>query len=217
MIYVFNGEYENELKAIDKEMEWGKLHVIELGESGRGRRLISLPCPNELEKLKVGEHPELSIGVTKTGRPRINTSRKGETYDYAIISTEGGYTRRGDGYVFGWANGEVETLASGNGADGDAGRIGSWNVHVFKIPMGTCCMFGIRTAGSGYGFPMRYLFHTSKNKWYIVDKECINDFLEVKSEEISEIPLDALLRYLGPDGSVNEFSENITECGFSAV
>ena len=51
----------------------------------------------------------------------------------------------------------------------------------------------------------------------MVDKEYMKDFLEVKSEEISEIPLDALLRYLGPDGSRNEFSENMSEYGFSTI
>ena len=47
---------------------------------------------------------------------------------YLMISSQYGYTRRGNGYIK--TNGEI--LADGYGADGDAGRIGTWDAYLIK-------------------------------------------------------------------------------------
>jgi len=63
------------------------------------------------------------VKLSMSGKPKIV-----EAYDptiYIIISTGNGYTRRGDGSVEIFKD-SARILAEGNGADGDAGRIGIW-------------------------------------------------------------------------------------------
>lgn len=114
------------------EMDFGTLHQIALGEKGRGRKEIRITCPAGCvveEGLNVG----LTIGLTKSGRPRINAQKDGTLY--LLLSTQGGYTRRGGGEAYKWVGNTAtyEKLAEGNGADGDAGRIGQWYCYLIKV------------------------------------------------------------------------------------
>lgn len=60
------------LKKQEVEMNWGLLYRYEAGEEGRGRRLLCLPTsPNAID-IEAGLHKDLTIGFTKTGRPRVN-------------------------------------------------------------------------------------------------------------------------------------------------
>ena len=112
--------------AKERNLEFGTIYQICVGEDGRGRREIRLACP-ENTVLHEGCNFDYTIGLTKNGRPRINKQKDGKTY--FLISTEGRYTRRGNGWVGGWINntGKYKCLAAGNGADGTAGRIGYWD------------------------------------------------------------------------------------------
>ena len=163
----------------DKEMDWGTLTRFTVGEEGRGRKLMSLPVPQWLEKLE-GEklYPDLTIGETKTGRPRIVKGT--DTRMFMILSAEGGYTRRGDGviYVRKGTYDKIKTLASGNGADGDAGRVGFWMCACIEVPNDDF-IIRVRTSGSGYGTP---------SDFYIVHQcavyHAVNEDLEATCEHI---------------------------------
>ena len=125
----------------EKEMEFGKIFQIVLGEYGRGRKELRLPCP-EGTNLSVGCNFDFSIGETKSGRPRINRKKDGRIF--LLICTKGRYTRRGDGWFGAW--------------DGDAGRIGSWDAVLCEIlgqPKNE--WFRIRTGGGGYGIPPQFI------------------------------------------------------------
>lgn len=145
------------LWAEAKEMDWGSLHHITLGEEGRGRSLISLPCPKDIEFIDEGMHDELSIGTTKSGRPRINKWRDDKLF--MILSAAGGYTRRGCGTVQVLKKDvdRVDIITRGNGADGAAGRIGYWDCMVLEAPL-TDLVIRVRTSGAGYGTPSDLYF-----------------------------------------------------------
>ena len=133
---------KQEMKA--KEMPFGVLNCVELGESGRGRKLLVLP--SEVDILE-GLNPDITIGLSKTGKPRINRFKDNDLY--LMIDTGYGYTRRGDGRV--WVlkddKDKLQVLAGGYGADGDAGRIGNWDVMVLKVPANFTGFFRIVLSG----------------------------------------------------------------------
>ena len=121
--------YSNKIKSV-KEIEITeeiKYSAIPLGEEGRGRKRYALPS---IFNLKKGMNPKLSIGLTKSGKFRIVPSKGSDIY--LLIDTEEEYTRKGDGCTF-VEYGNVETKTIANGADGEAGRIGSWNVDILKV------------------------------------------------------------------------------------
>ena len=108
-----------------RKMSFGELRCIVMGEKGRGRKEILLPS---LSGITCGLNKDLTIGVTKNGRPRINKLKPQEKDNsmYLLIDTYGGYSRQGNGYIDFRAEQGFEIISEGNGADGDAGRIGSW-------------------------------------------------------------------------------------------
>ena len=87
-----NRNLESEVRQFD----WGTIFQVALGEHGRGRKLLTLTCPEDTE-IKSGINEEYSIGSTKSGKPRIVKKKDNELY--MILSSEGGYTRRGDGTI----------------------------------------------------------------------------------------------------------------------
>ena len=121
------------LQVETRKMSFGELSVISLGEKGRGRKEIILPS---MVDIKFGMNEGVTIGLTKNGRPRINKvdSHKDNSL-YLLIDTYGGYTRRGNGYITFREDQGFEIISEGNGADGDAGRIGTWSVYVIKAPI----------------------------------------------------------------------------------
>ncbi len=140
------------LKAEEREFSFGKMFVIALGESGRGRKEIILPCPEGIT-IKKGLNEDLSIGFSKSGKPKIV-----QAYDctmFYLLSSYGGYTRRGNGIIKVLNEDETSTfafstsncLAYGNGADGDAGRIGDWDVVLLSDPKKN---IAVRYSGGGF-------------------------------------------------------------------
>lgn len=116
-----------------RKMSFGDLKCVTLGERGRGRKEILLPS---LNNIVCGLNKEVTVGVTKNGRPRINRVKNPQEDNsmYLLIDTYGGYSRQGNGYIDFRAEQGFEIISEGNGADGDAGRIGSWGVYVVKAP-----------------------------------------------------------------------------------
>lgn len=158
-----------ELTAKVKAMPFGEISLITLGEEGRGRRELRLPCPTGT-KIDKGLNAALTIGQTKSGKPRINTATDNEIY--LLLSTEGGYTRRGNGWVGSWISNTATTelVDKGNGADGAAGRIGQWDVVLLKVvgqPQNE--WYRIRTSGGGYGTDPQWL-HLSPKGAFLFDR-----------------------------------------------
>lgn len=121
--------------------------VVAFGEKGRGRSLLEVPV--------VGFEPGASLlvaGVAKLDeqvKPARYSWDKPETkviYGLTQSATEEdaflvrictgrGYTRRGDGTWEAW-KGNPTLLGKGNGADGDAGGIGSWDDGLWVLREG---------------------------------------------------------------------------------
>ena len=173
------------LSAVEKEMEFGKIYQIILGESGRGRKEIRLTCP-ENTVLSKGCNFDYTIGQTKNGKHRINKMKNKKTY--LLISTQGGYTRRGCGWVGSWVNntGSYNVLANGNGADGLAGRIGYWDVLLLEVegnPEND--WIRIRTSGGGYGTDPQWVNISSKGIFLF---NSTNDTIEYADSVDVEFP-----------------------------
>jgi hypothetical protein len=130
----------------EKEFPFGKINVVELGESGRGRRLIVLPSEVDIQK---GLNPDITIGLSKSGKPRINRFKDDKLF--LIIDTAGGYTRRGDGEagIHRSCMDDIKVLSYGNGADGLAGRIGTWEVFILEILNNNTIWLNIQLSGGG--------------------------------------------------------------------
>jgi len=140
------------LESEAREFDWGTIFQVALGEHGRGRRLLTLTCPEDTE-IKSGINEEYSIGSTKSGKPRIIKKKDSELY--MLLSSEGGYTRRGDGTikVLVKDSENIDVLARGNGADGLAGRIGTWDCVLIHVRGNIETVVQVRTSGAGYGTP----------------------------------------------------------------
>lgn len=156
-----------------REFKFGTVAGIALGEHGRGRQQIFLPTPKELEGSIGGMRSDLTIGLSKSGKPRINRAKDKDIY--LALSTERGYTRRGNGVVKVPVSQTVELIARGNGADGDAGRIGYWDVVLVKANEGD--VFRVTWGGSGYGYePTFYVVHN--NQIFEADQQEVEDLYE---------------------------------------
>ena len=138
------------VKAEERTFDFGTIYQVCLGEKGRNRQLLTLTCPEGTE-IQKGMNSNLTIGLTKSGKPRIHNRIDGNLY--MLLSSKGGYTRRGNGSVqiLRDSDQEYEVLARGRGADGDAGRIGHWDVVLMKVPSEG--IVKVRTGGGGYGTP----------------------------------------------------------------
>lgn len=156
--------YSNvEVKAKMKEMVFGLIYFIALGEYGRGRHEMRLACPEGTVVTK-GLNEDLTIGFAKSGNPRINKAT--DTTLYLLLSSEGGYTRRGNGWIGAWKENKAnyQLLSKGNGADGDAGKVGTWDVVLLKV-LGTPKhdWLRVRTSGGGYGTEPEFLYLNGKD------------------------------------------------------
>lgn len=169
--------YTNEtLKIAEREMKFGNVTGVSIGEYGRGRREVFLPTPKGLEgEISHGLTEDLTIGTSKTGRPRINRANKGDNELYLILSTERNYTRRGNGYVRAPKNQKVEIIARGNGADGDAGRIGSWDALILKANEGD--VYRVTWGGYGYGYDATF-YVVLDGKVHVADQPEIEDLYD---------------------------------------
>jgi hypothetical protein len=176
-----------ELKVDEKEFTFGKLKGVTLGERGRGRFEVFLPVPPTFEKLEKGMNANLSIGLTQNKKFRINNGDNGKLY--LILTSQAGYTRRGSGYIYEFKLNEndepkVKVLATANGADGDAGRIGSWEAQVMEVKPGA--IVKVVWSGSGYGICPTYYFVDEEGDVVGVDEDNIQDFYDYRNVEMPE-------------------------------
>lgn len=170
------------LESEARQFDWGTIFQVALGEHGRGRRLLTLTCPEDTE-IKSGINEEYSIGSTKSGKPRIVKKKDNELY--MILSSEGGYTRRGDGTikVLVKDSKNIEVLARGNGADGLAGRIGTWDCVLIHLEGNLETVVQVRTSGAGYGTPAD-LYVVKENKVYHCTIETVENCCEAIGMEL---------------------------------
>lgn len=170
------------LESEARQFDWGTIFQVALGEHGRGRRLLTLTCPEDTE-IKSGINEEYSIGSTKSGKPRIVKKKDNELY--MILSAKGGYTRRGDGTikVLVKDSKNIEVLARGNGADGLAGRIGTWDCVLIHLEGNLETVVQVRTSGAGYGTPAD-LYVVKEDKVYHCTIETIEDCCEAIDMEL---------------------------------
>lgn len=161
------------VEVIAREFKFGIVEGISLGKHGRGRQQIFLPTPQGLKGAVGGLRTDLTIGLSKAGKPRINHGKDKDMY--LALSTERGYTRRGNGIVKTPVGQTVELIARGNGADGDAGRIGYWDVILVKANEGD--VFRVTWGGSGYGYePTFYVVHNGQV--FEADQQEVEDLYE---------------------------------------
>ncbi len=111
-----------------REMRFGTLEGIVLGEEGRCRKELFLPSKYRIKK---GINENLGIGKTKTGRPRIAEDYSEDIY--LIIDTKYAYTRVYNGNIYVSDKEAFELVDSATGADGEAGSIGHWSVYLLKV------------------------------------------------------------------------------------
>jgi len=105
-----------------------EISAIILGEAGRGRVRTIVPCPASFLGLKPG--------LSRAGKPRLDADSSNSNSGWvARISTEGAYIRGANGNVSAHplCAQRVTVIARGQGAFGDAGRIGTWDDLILAI------------------------------------------------------------------------------------
>ena len=135
------------LKVIEKDLEWGKLRFIQLGEYGRGRKPVNITVPETIGDIEKGCHP-FSIGLSKTGRPKLIDVNGNKTY--VAIDTMGSYGRGCYGHIriLKSQKNLVKVLGYGWGAFGDAGRLGTADAAVLECEPGVIIRFNPTRANS---------------------------------------------------------------------
>jgi len=131
-----------------KDFPFGQRYVVEIGESGRGRSKTCLIVSN----MEVNpDNDEVMNGATWDdfifSRKSVGGKEKISSLLYKMgakklcyLDSYGGYSRRRDGTIkfLKWDNtplNQSDTLdfaVWGNGADGDAGRIGQWDICLWE-------------------------------------------------------------------------------------
>jgi len=182
--------FYNKKKLIPEriQMSFGELLAVRLCEHGRGRKQIVLPVKFPAEPGVPLDLEELSIGQSSTGRPTIIKNKDNKLF--LIINTYGGYTRRGNGWIRP-IEGDFKILAEGNGADGDAGRIGTWGVYVIEAPQNG--ILRIRYSGQyrgGVDPEYNDLLFVKEGKVELIELKDIETYLDSKG-----LPFPSYLRY----------------------
>jgi len=167
-----------------RQMSFGELNVIALGERGRGRYENLIPFEDGIT-----ENDFVIPALTKTGKIKIVKGGDDKGW-IARISCRGGYTRgtTGQAYVHKKDNEKVTVLASGHGAFGDAGRIGWWADYLLQIEDNAI----LRIKESGRS-PEFYLYFSKENVFKIKEEE-IEIFLEDKEYEFSKENISELFK-----------------------
>lgn len=139
------------LKAEKRNLSFGELTVIALGERGRGRYETLIPRQSDIAD------GDFVIPVpTKSGKVKI--IKGGEKPGWiARVCCAGCYTRGtvGSAFVHQKDEKKVKVLASGHGAEGDAGRIGYWEDFILQIEDNT--LLRVKPHG-GYKTPAYFIF-----------------------------------------------------------
>lgn len=152
------------LKPTLHKLSFGDLHAIALGEIGRGRHLTLVPMP------VIDPEKPVEVVTSKTGKPKITTVGSNLQDWLARICCCGTYTRNTDGYVYVHNDDadNVEVVAKGYGAEGDAGRLGNWYDYLLKVKENT--LIRVKEHG-GHKRPAYYLYFGNNDVRKIYESE----------------------------------------------
>jgi len=166
------------LSPIKRQMSFGELTVIVLGERGRGRYETLVPFDESIE-----QNDYVMPAQTKTGKTKIVRGKDSKGW-IARISCEGCYTRgtTGQAYVHTKDSHKIKVLASGNGAEGDAGRLCWWADYLLEIEDNT--LIKVKPHG-GSKTPAFYLYF-SESEGFKIQEEEIEIFLEDKEYDFNK-------------------------------
>lgn len=124
---------------------------VRLGEEGRGRKLTEVPIIGEageaIELLEKAAVVDLGKGIFGL----VQSERIEPSACLVRVSTEQAYTRRGNGSWELWKGNPI-VMTKGNGADGDAGGIGSWDEGLFILREGD--VVRVRPSGDGPAYAL---------------------------------------------------------------
>ena len=131
-------------------------------------------------------------------RSQMNTySESGGIFDnklYLLLSAKGRYTRRGNGWIGSYIKntGNYKVLAAGNGADGDAGRIGYWDCLLLELTneMPECDWIRIRTGGGGYGTDPQWVCISTRGIYLFNDTNTAIAFADEMDFEFPDLNTD---------------------------
>ena len=172
-----------ELVSSPRSFDFGTIHQVSLGEMGRGRRLLALTCP-ESTIIKNGMNIEYTIGLTKSNRPRI-FKQIDRSMLFLLLSTKGSYTRKGNGTIA-LPTKQVDNflpIAKGNGADGDAGRIGHWDCALIMVKdLTKKSIIRVQRSGRGYDIPANFLLIDGLNVFNCLEDQ-LADACEMRNFE----------------------------------
>lgn len=156
---VFNKGFSVEDRKISDDIT---IRGIALGERGRGRHETFIPVPREFPDRPEDEMvPGICMGLTKSGKPRLIVSHdKNDSSITALLSSNGGYRRGTCGEIYVLKSSKVSTVATGYGAWGDAGRIGTWTDACIQFSSGW-----IRVKYSGHSGDRLYCGFCPDNKF----------------------------------------------------
>lgn len=132
---VFNKEgFSVETRKISDDIT---VRGIALGEKGRGRHETFIPVPKEFPDKPEETVLGFSMGLTRSERPRLVVNRNGGDRSVtALLSSNGGYRRGTCGEIYVLTSSKVLAVATGYGAWGDAGRIGTWTDACIQFSSG---------------------------------------------------------------------------------
>ena len=165
----------------EREMSFGKLTILALGERGRGRYESIIPFAST-----ISENDFVDIAPTKSGKTKIIPSSKKENW-LAVLDAEGCYTRNtlGDIYVPENQKNNVKIIAKGNGAYGDAGRIGDWYAYLTFIKDGT--FIWVRPSGGSHKRERYWIYFDHEKAFQLSEEElpifCDTNNLDLPNSE----------------------------------
>ena len=138
----------------------GPIYQIYSGESGRGRRVIALTCAKNTI-LRDGMNP-YAIGTTNSKKWRLDLSPYCPSL-YMLLSSQGnGSTTTGKNgiiQVLKSQKNQFHVLSKGNGAYGEAGRVGHWDCVLMQAPTTNAI---VRVRNYGNSTSELYVIHNSK-------------------------------------------------------
>lgn len=161
-----------------------KISALLLGERGRGRHLAVIPYTGELRNGAV-----VKPGLTRSGQPRLDVvdGVASETDILVAVSVGTVYTRHASGGIYHREGDGITRISRGFGASGDAGRLGTYESGLYRVPEGS--YLRIRRAGGSKTSP-----------FYVVN---VGGEIRIIEDDAAAVAFDALgMDFLVADNAV---------------
>lgn len=169
------------LEAVSKEMKFGTITGVAIGEYGCGCNEVFLPAPESVDVINGFRH-DLTISTSKSGKPRIDARKDGDIY--LLLSSRSEYERRKNDYVTAPRSQEIELIARGIGAVRNDGRFWHWwDAVIVKAKDGDVFRLDWNGSRRGYGYDATF-YVVFGGKVYSADQPDIEDLYESLGLEI---------------------------------